>query len=325
MLLPRGSNALLAILVLLLVCGLALLATLQYRWIDRVSDAERQRMRGNLDFAARHVGDEIRGELEEMLRAFSDNDVAVAYDDWTRRAAHPELLAAIYVYDRQTLELFDPAAGRLHVAEWPDVLAPVRDRFERGPQRGPGMPFPMPFVPEVPALIAVRHEPPPEPGSFEERPRPQRAAILQISRAALQNILPAIVEKHFPHDYDVALVSGDEILYRTNASWPDGRAPADAELALPMFGGGAGPPGERRDPPRFRRFDRGPREEQGAWRLLVRRHDGGVDAIIASARRRNLAISFGTCSFSPPASCHCSRFCAAPIACRSSRPSSWLR
>jgi signal transduction histidine kinase len=29
------------------------------------------------------------------------------------------------------------------------------------------------------------------------------------------------------------------------------------------------------------------------WHLLVRRHDGSVDAMVAGARRRNLAVSFG--------------------------------
>jgi signal transduction histidine kinase len=78
--------------------------------------------------------------------------------------------------------------------------------------------------------------------------------------------------------YDLAVMSGTNIVYRSNGAWPDGRIAPDLDLTLAPFG----------DVPRRARM--GPARR---WRLLVRRHDGSVDAMVASARRRNLAVSFG--------------------------------
>ena len=81
----------LVLLLLLLAAVLGVLATLQYRWIDRVSDAERQQMRANMDFATRVFADELRTVLEPVMRSFEAGaDI---------KAAHPDLVAASYLVD----------------------------------------------------------------------------------------------------------------------------------------------------------------------------------------------------------------------------------
>src|SRR5687767_2612343 len=96
--LPRGVHALLTLLLVLLVIGLAVLAVLQYRWVDRVSDAEHERMRANIDFAARRFAGDVRGELGVLFETFArreGGDLAQRYERWTRSAAHPRLVKNI--------------------------------------------------------------------------------------------------------------------------------------------------------------------------------------------------------------------------------------
>src|SRR6185436_3364466 len=101
--LPRGTNALLLVLLLLLVAGLGVVATLQYRWIDRVSEAERQQLRANIDFAARRFTDDLRGEMDRLFESFADpqrGDPARRYEEWLRNAPHPRLVETLYVVER---------------------------------------------------------------------------------------------------------------------------------------------------------------------------------------------------------------------------------
>src|SRR4051794_40256344 len=111
---PRGTNALLVGLLLLLAAALGVLATLQYRWIDRVTDAERQQLRANIDFAARRLTDDLRAEMNQLFDAFgvpNGGDLAERYDEWSRAARHPQLVDAVYVARRDdgawSLRVFD--------------------------------------------------------------------------------------------------------------------------------------------------------------------------------------------------------------------------
>jgi len=286
--LPRGVNALLAVLLLLLILGLAALAVVQYRWIDRVSDAERQRMRANIDFAARRFSEDVRAELEGLFEAFArpeGPDLAQRYETWTRNAQHPRLLANLYVIERgedaQFLRRLDRDSGELVDAEWPPWLPDM------------GREPPPPFLGEVPAMFIA-----PRRGGMPFGEMPPRAIAIELDRAELRNVLlPRLATQHFStgtDSYAIAILHGNEVLYRSDASWPDGRTPPDFESRfLPIDPARRGGPGaERRREGGMPRFGR----EIEPWRLVVRRRDGGLEALVASARRRNLALSFGILS-----------------------------
>lgn len=283
MLRPRGANALLVLFLLLLAAVLGVLATLQYRWIDRVSDAERQQMRANIDFATRVFADDLRRELEPIVVTFE------AHDDIA--AAHPQLVQAAYLVERDGVEwILDD--GREIVA-WPKELVSVGERLAAmllDADSGTPTPPPGPFLADVPALLLIEWRGPPFGGPLGGGPSFPRIVLVQLNRDALRNeVLPRLAQRHFGRDYDVAIPS---VLYRSNPSWPDGRTPPDTELALePIMrrGPDRGPPLRRFQ--RMRQEGAEPPPEQ--WRLLVRRHDGGVDSVVAAARRRNLAVSFG--------------------------------
>lgn len=271
----------LVLLLLLLAAVLGVLATLQYRWIDRVSDAERQQMRANMDFATRVFADELRTVLEPVMRSFEAGaDI---------KAAHPDLVAASYLvgHDEEGWFLDD---GEKWVP-WPPELERIHQRLtEVTPNDEPGPPphMPGPFIGDVPALLLVdrRGAGPPDSGG----PLP-RIVLVHLDLATLRgSVLPRLAERHFAREHDVAVVSENQVLYRSDPAWPDGRTPPDVQVALQ-------PVARRADLPRRRMGARPPREpivrSYEQWQLLVRRHDGGVDAVVDAARRRNLAVSFG--------------------------------
>ena len=318
---PRGSNALLALLLILLVGGLAVLATLQYRWIDRVSDAERQRMQANLDFSARRFADELRREIEPLIAPFDvadGADLPSRFADWSRTAEHPRLVEAVDLAtpDRGSwaLQVIDPETGGLVDTQWPSALEILHRRLVERPGRR--QPRPGAFVSEIPALFiphrngppgspADREPPPPDggpprpdgeaPPPFGGRPppRPTHAVIIVLSRDELANrILPDLASRHFSGGsggYDVAVKIGEDLLFRSDPSWPDGKTAAD--LVFPFVP--VPPRAERERPPGLDRPRQPPSEEAvTSWSLLLRRRDGGLDSIVSAARRRNLAISF---------------------------------
>lgn len=307
--LRRGANASLLALLLLLAIALGVLATLQYRWIDRVSEAERQQTRANLDFAARRFTDDLRAEMNALFDAFGAPDgrkPEERYEAWARGASHPALLQDLYIAERGddswSLQKFDRNAGRFAETPWPAKLARIHERLEEK-VFDPRARWPLPLLPDVPAFFV-----PPRPVRGEERPefdfpggppqnvqRGARATIVVLSADVLaRTILPSLAERYFSTakkgEYDLALTNGIETIYRSTPSWPDGKSPADFELEFtPIERRGME---MRRRAPSDRPLPPDAPAPNAPWRLLVRRHDGGLNAIVASTRNRNLAISF---------------------------------
>jgi signal transduction histidine kinase len=316
----RSNNLLLVLLLLLLAVVLGVLATLQYRWIDRVSDAERQQMRANLEFATRVFADDLRKELEPIVMSFETN-----VDDVREiRAAHPDLVIAAYLVGRDDEGWFLDDGEKW--VPWPAELESVHARLQEVARNGePGPPphMPGPFIADVPALLLVDRRSGGRPAFGGPLPR---LVLVHLNLATLRNsVLPRLAERHFARDHDIAVLSGTDVLYRSNPAWPwnagvppaeqaaSGRRPSrtaaedgsetlpaqpagrrrsvspppDAQLALQPITrrGPEGPPRVRPPEPMVRPYEQ--------WHLLVRRHDGGVDGVVAAARQRNLAVSFG--------------------------------
>jgi signal transduction histidine kinase len=275
-------NRSLVLLLVVLAVILGVLATLQYRWIDRVSVAERRQMHENIEFAARVFADDLMRELEPIAATFErGGDVS------------PETSTLVEaVYEITPAEGDWLLSGATGVVEWPPELAPLRERLRSevalDPRRGPPR-FPGPFLPEVPALFFVERRGP----RFGGPPDFPRIVVVKLDRAALLDVvLPRLARRHFANGYDVAIVSGDTTIFgwdRRAMSAANAVLNPDVDLPLVLIAqrrpeGGGAPPFRMREP-------RPPEPRQ--WHLLVRRHNGGIDAAVASARRRNLAVSFG--------------------------------
>src|ERR1700741_4035744 len=231
-------------LLVLLAVILGVLATLQYRWIDRVSDAERQQMRANIEFAGRVFADELTRELAPIVRSFEAHEEIAT--------THPKLVQAAYFVERDgDAWILDDGIA---ITPWPKELTFLWERLETMAQDagdGPPPHPPGPFLADVPALLLVERRggppafdgggPPPGRGMFP------RIVLVLLKRDALQNeILPRLAQQHF-RGYDVAVVTPNGgVLYRSNAVWPDGSTP-DAEFALRPVARreSDGPPGRR--------------------------------------------------------------------------------
>jgi signal transduction histidine kinase len=132
----RTPWQLLAAAILLVL--LAILATLQYRWLGEVSDAERDRMRASLRSRASEFTQEFDGELTRTYLAFHvgsdqlDGDAAAvladAYGRWQSAAKIPALVRAVYLAEGATIESaqlrrLEPATRTLAPLAWPADLA----------------------------------------------------------------------------------------------------------------------------------------------------------------------------------------------------------
>ena len=122
----RTPWQLLAAAILLVL--LAVLATLQYRWLGEVRDAERERMRASLRARASEFTQEFDGELTRTYLAFQvgseqlDGDAAAvladAYARWQSTTRIPGLVRAVYLAEGKTLDSaqlrqLEPAARTL--------------------------------------------------------------------------------------------------------------------------------------------------------------------------------------------------------------------
>ena len=210
-----------ALAVLLLV-----LATLQYRWLGQISEADLARLRAGARARAEQVA---RDFDREVTRAFlwlhvdagsvRSRDWA-AYADrrarWARLTAHPGLVKDVWLVDAtgEDLQRFDPATSSFQASAWPDALATLRERAHEialahtGPAGAarPPRSFHRPadlFDDQIPAFVA------PIP-SFEP-PGPGRAPFSRLAGFTIvtfdldyvrRRFLPALVERHFGADED---------------------------------------------------------------------------------------------------------------------------
>jgi len=142
----------------LLLVLLATLATLQYRWLGEVSQAERERMRASLQTRTSEFSQEFDRELTRIYAAFHvDGDrletdpaatLAEAYARWQASTMTPRLVRALYLVDGRVggagpPRRFDLERRLLEPGEWPPELADSFDRARRAQPQVPGVPPPL--------------------------------------------------------------------------------------------------------------------------------------------------------------------------------------
>ena len=240
---------------------MAVLATLQYRWLGRISEAERERMKATLNTRATAFAQEFDRELTRAYLLFQAEPttevdgaaarLAARYDRWQATARYPRMINGIYLVsgtdDGQSFKRFNQSTRFVEPAQWPESLAPVREQMVRqqqthakdgAPLRAPSM-----VVDDVPAIVV------PAPVIFfsHQGPAPIDIApllsytILVLDRDYVVNeMLPSLAEQHFRgagdgFDYRLAVVrpGAREIVYHSAADFsPAPDAPADAAVDL---------------------------------------------------------------------------------------------
>jgi signal transduction histidine kinase len=255
--------------IVVLLGLLGLLAFLQFRWINDVTTAERERMQAHLRAAAERLVQEFDRELMRACLVFlmapfewnEDNSANIAerYRSWSQIAPSPRLVRNVYLATGQSiggpaLRRFDPQANRLATVPWPSGLSPLRSRldelFEGSSPESRSAPRPVRWTieEEIPALVLLishgfpRQMPGPVRPSFtgEGSADVLGALILDLDLEFLQKeILPQVTRKHLSgpggFDYEVAVVSARDpkrFLYLSpGASQSSFRAP-DLNVAL---------------------------------------------------------------------------------------------
>ena len=211
------------------------LATLQYRWVGQVSEAEREQMRESL---ARRVGefatdfDREIGRLYQQLQPDAPPIDAAAmarfarkYDQWKTGARFPDLVRAIYFArpapSAVELSRYSPERGVFEPAEWPASLEPVRSRIAVMERLTPGTTSAKgvfsfrtsPVLSDIPAIVIPLFEsmerdlphpqPAPGPGSTFDMLVALRVShsqlIVELDNSVLRDtMLRQIASQHFP-------------------------------------------------------------------------------------------------------------------------------
>ncbi len=243
---------------------IVLLATVQYRWLGQISDAERERMKATLNTRASAFAADVDRELTRAYLLFQvdpaqqDEEnvaerVAARYDRWQATAKFPRLIKEIDVVpagDEPRLQRFDPATRFLSPIEWPDSLAELRRQV--APQRlqpATGEPMvlrtiPPPLMESLPALIV----PTPFMGMSGREGGPNRHVLPSLSYTVLildaeymqREMLPSLAQQHFRgtgdgFDYKLAVLraSNDAVIYHSSSDFtPTADAAVDAAVGL---------------------------------------------------------------------------------------------
>jgi signal transduction histidine kinase len=236
---------------------LGLLATLQYRWLGRISEAERDRMRATLETGASALAQDFDAELTRAYLLFQsdplDTDgrearLGARYDRWQATSRFPRVLRNIYSFTpggNGRLEQFDPATRTFHDTEWPPSMRDWRthladDRSEQASAPAGGTLFirrlALPIWESAPAIVV------PSPLLDVQAGAPPRLiyTILQLDRQYIaEGMLPALVAQHFTRssgsEFQVAVVSraaDGAVIYRSNDRFEPAPARADATANL---------------------------------------------------------------------------------------------
>ena len=335
MTLKRPSGATLVTVALLVL--LPALAVLQYRWVGQVSTAERERMQRNLRNAAAQFREGFDGEIvravitlqvgPQTAQEGASDRYTDRYDTWLNTAAHPQLVAAIFLLDDDhglRLRRWNDDSHTFDQSEWPAVLARWRPQFEQELtdfKAGHGLNRRPAFRDEESLIVTPLRN---RVVQTSPAPGPQTVTpvfgftILQLNMEYIRGqMIPELAQRHFTHPdgdaYRVAVISSEnpsQILFRSDSSAPLDPKHADATSNLlgradsAFFFGRPRPPADGDDRPGANRIrpagaqpnpgpPRSPDDVPGRWLLLVQHQSGSLEAAVASARRRNLAASFG--------------------------------
>ena len=203
----------------------------------------------------------------------------------------------------------------------------TRDHFRRNQNGGAASPGRRPQGPDVAAMVDVNalalmrlqfHHFQQNDAGRQSGERPQPVVdwiVVELDRKVLDDhILPELTERHFSGseglDYQVAVTNGPgSVIYSSDSGFgkqeiasPDGTMPVFGPPRTPLSHRPMNPPPNlaAHHPPDGFGFPGGVRldpihysADENDWQLLVRHRMGGLEAVVAGIRRRNLELSFG--------------------------------
>ncbi len=293
---------------------------LQYGWIGEVSAAARDRLRGSLQASLNRVSLDFSAELATAVRALMpvdaasdistvETEMASRYAQWKTAARHRQIFRRIAIVEprNKTLVLRSLNLDKdvFEIVEWPADWAPVKARLETmmsaEGRQGRGFPGPPPGAQGT--LFDVPAFPPSGPGRPGQPGRGEAPTLLfdLNPEYAREFLLPELVQRHLESsgtlEYQVEVLTREHppsVIYQSDAG-AQVAANADASVGLfdtpydQIFRRDSGGPGGRGRG----RGRGGPVGESGRWQMFARHRAGSLEAVVAQARWRNLAVTGG--------------------------------
>lgn len=233
-----------SILLVVGLCGLlVLLGSLQYQWLSRISESDREKMQKRVQTDTERFAADFNKEIQSAYFNFQINADAwkaknweefnARVDYWKKNTAYPTLIKDFYFTENTEdapLLRYDSEKKAFEPVPWTPELKDLRARFADEKTYKP-------IYDDVPALvmpiremetridhvILKRAELPRPPG--EQLKVPKRFGHLVIaldSETISGQILPALVKNYFPDgDYDLAVTdSNEKAIFQTRGPLP---------------------------------------------------------------------------------------------------------
>jgi signal transduction histidine kinase len=283
-----------------------ILGALQYRWIGEVSAAEQERLHQRLQADLTRLSEDFSSEVMDACRAIAPaapesgtkvdpTEAGSKYAQWKRSSEHPQMFQAVAVAIPQDsdaeLFLLNPDSGTPAKAAWPEAWAPIHQRIRAHLRPEPGWPG---FNAERTALDAHLFEFPifASRGAGRHRQPFRRAEagwmVVDLNTRYIgEVVLPELIQQDLGSDYQVDVVSRSTpavLLYQStpNAAKEISTRP-DASVGLfrvqfDQLAGRGGPP-------------RGGMQDASRWQMNVRHRAGSLEVVVASTRRRTMAVT----------------------------------
>lgn len=193
---PQTESKKQFLVVIALLALLPLLAALQYRWLGRVSDGEREYLKANLRNAAEQFSRDFDQELTRLFAALRDEPFApeaftqtsearyaAKFAQWQKSATHPQLVKSVLLTQSDAALPFESgelqwqclkkATAQFAPCQLTAELQPLRAEFETrrgnlrralaGQEPLPPRRFPEGLLAEIPALVFHLLQRPPGP------------------------------------------------------------------------------------------------------------------------------------------------------------------
>lgn len=284
----------------------------QWRWLEKLAEAERDSLRRQLRMAADNLARDFDQEIGRAQTLFAGGRLppgmadplalaAARYEEWAQQCHDPRLLAGFYVVPAPDASLWQyvPDERRFSKMGWPGEWAAIREYVQINRLPAPPMP-PMLWQGQLLFVLPrIASGGPPEIAGW---------GIAGIDMSFLESeYLPDLFRKHFGADYAEryrmevrARRRPDAPVFGEPVETPDAVAgllpPRPGPLGPGRAGGlgrGLGPmmmPGQ--PPPGPGEPGRPPYQ----WELRVQYRAGSVSQVADQTRRWNLAISAGAMS-----------------------------
>jgi signal transduction histidine kinase len=211
---PRNKTYFPYAVVIGLSAILVILAVLQYRWSNQVSQAESDRMKASLRIATTQFRQDFSRELQTLSAGLQPDPELLADDnwsgyaaqsaDWLKSSTYPEMVSALYLWrpDKPLLRL-DRNTKTFESAEPLALLEPVFERIRQ--QADPGRPgrgfrtLAWSMDGNVPALFhGLYLYSDPEDGRPPKPPALAGFAIIVLNRPFIETkFLPDLASRHF--------------------------------------------------------------------------------------------------------------------------------